>query len=226
MAGITVKAYSATDVLLATTTTNASGAYSFTGLTLPVRIEFSGLPASYLSGCATDQTAIAGSSVQFISAATTTADFRINNPDNYSQVNPMVVRLQNYVGPHTNNVGDGTINGSYYNTGQILDPVNNNNGIKEFTNLDNPAVGTAYGLAYSRKSKRLYASAVVRNYFGTKVDAANGDGGFDDIHTFTFSDPTPVFPPAASTATLLQGASIDLSVLGVSNLGADPRPVQ
>lgn len=216
--GITVKAYNSADILLATTTTDVLGAYSFTGLTLPVRIEFSGLPASYLPGCATDPTAIAGSSVQFISAATTTADFRINNPDNYSQPNPMVIRIQNYAGPHTNNAGDGAFNGSYYNTGQILDPVANGGTIKEFS--DNPAVGTTYGLAYSRKSKRLYASAVVRNYFGTKIDAANGDGGFDDIHTFTFSDPSPATP---STATLTQGASIDLSVLGV-NMGTDPRP--
>jgi hypothetical protein len=221
VAGITVKAYSATDILLATTTTNSSGAYSFTGLTLPVRLEFSGLPSSYLPGCATDNLGITGSSVQFISAATTTADFRINNPDNYSQANPMVIRGQNYIGPYTNNAGDGAFNGSYYNVGQILDPVVNGNTIKEFSS--NPAVGATYGLAYSRKSKTLYAAAVIRNYFGTKIDATNSDGGFDDIHTFTFSDPNPVFPPSASTATLTQGASIDLSVLGVP-MGTDPRP--
>ncbi len=221
--GVTVRAFSASDALLGSTTTNASGAYSFTGLTLPIRLEFSGLPASYLSGAATDNVGITGSNVQFITVATTTADFRINNPDNYSQANPMVIRGQNYVGPATNNAGDGTMNGSYYNTGQILDPVMNNNGIREFTNLDNPAVGATYGLAYSRKSKRLYASSVVRNYFGTKLDATNSDGGFDDIHSFTFSDPTPVFPPTASTATMTQNVSIDLSVLGVA-MGDDPRP--
>jgi hypothetical protein len=222
VAGITVKAYSATDALLATTTTNSSGAYSFTSLTLPLRIEFSGFPASYLPGAATDIAGIVGSSVQFITSATTTADFRINNPDNYSQANPMVVRGQNYIGPASNNSGDGTLNGTYYNVGQILDPVINGNTIKEFDNLDNPTLGTTYGLAYSRRSKKLFASAVVRNYFGNKTDATNGDSGFDDIYSLTFADANPVFPPTASTATLTQGATIDLSSLGVT-MGADPR---
>jgi hypothetical protein len=220
--GITVKAYSSADVLLATTTTSALGAYSFTGLTLPVRIEFTGLPATFLSGCATDNSGIIGSNVQFITAATTTADFRVNNPDDYCQNNPMVIRPQNYVGPATNNAGDGSLNGSYYGAPNILDPVANSNAIKEFST--NPSTGTTYGLAYSRKSKTLYNAAVVRNYFGTKIDAANGDGGFDDIHTFTFSDAFPiVLPPAVSSATLTQGPSIDLSSLGVV-MGPDPRP--
>jgi hypothetical protein len=211
VAGITVKAYSAADALLATTTTNSAGAYSFTGLTLPVRIEFTGLPATFLNGCATDNSGIIGSNVQFITAATTTADFRINNPDDFCQNNPMVIRPQNYIGPATNNAGDGSLNGSYYNAANITDPVVNGGAIKEFSS--NPATGTTYGLAYSRKSKTLFNSAVVRNYFGALAD------GYDDIYTFSFSDPTPATP---STATLTQGTTIDLGSLGV-NMGADPR---
>lgn len=212
VSGITVKAYNSSDVLVATATTNASGAYSFTGLTLPLRIEFSGLPLSYLNGCATDNSGIIGSNVQFITSATTTADFRINNPDNYSQDNPMVLRPQNYAGIATNNSTDGSLNGSYYNAANILDPVANGGAIKEFSS---PSVtGTTYGLAYSRKSKTVFNSTVIRNYFGTLAD------GFDDIYTFTFADPTPATP---STATLTQGTTIDLSTLGVA-VGADPRP--
>jgi hypothetical protein len=211
VAGITVRAYSASDVLLATTTTNNVGAYSFSGLTLPVRIEFSGLPATFLNGCATDNSGIIGSNVQFITAPTVTADYRINNPDDFCQNNPMVIRPQNYIGPATNNAGDGSLNGSYYNASNITDPVVNGGAIKEFSS--NPATGATYGLAYSRKSKTLFNSAVIRNYFGTLAD------GYDDIYTFTFSDPSPATP---STATLTQGTTIDLSSLGV-NMGADPR---
>lgn len=210
VAGITVKAYSAADVLLATTTTNSVGAYSFTGLTLPVRIEFSGLPATFLSGCATDNSGIIGSNVQFITGATTTADFRINNPDDFSQTNPMVIRTQKYMGPATNSV-DGTLNGSYYDAPNILDPVANGGAIVEFSN--STINGATYGLAYSRKSKTLFNSAVIRNYFGTLAD------GYDDIYTFSFNDPNGDVAPIA---TLTPGTTIDLGNLGVA-MGADPR---
>jgi hypothetical protein len=208
--GVTVKAYSAADVLLATTSSNASGAYSFTGLTLPIRIEFSGLPASYLPGCATNQTSISGSNVQFITSSTTTADFRINNPDNFSQPNPMVLDARMFTGPAATNTNK-TLQGIYYNTNQFTVPTF---GTNIFGFAGNDITGTTWGLAYSRRSKTVFQAAVVRNYMGTI-----GTDGFDKIYTHTFSDP---LDDAGATATMTQSTTIDLSTLGVT-VGTDPR---
>lgn len=40
--GMTIKAYNSAGTLVGTTTSSSTGAYSFTGLTLPLRIEFTG----------------------------------------------------------------------------------------------------------------------------------------------------------------------------------------
>ncbi|WP_293685009.1 SdrD B-like domain-containing protein, partial [Spirosoma sp. 48-14] len=48
--GITVKAFNAAGTMVASTTTAANGTYTLTGVTGPVRVEFSGLPAAYYSG--------------------------------------------------------------------------------------------------------------------------------------------------------------------------------
>jgi hypothetical protein len=209
VSGITVKAYSATGALLATTTTTSTGPqnYSFAGLTLPVRIEFSGLPASYLPSCATDQTSLTGSSVQFISAATTAADFRINNPDDYSQPNPLVISARNIIGTASGTTS--TLRGSYYNNATYTTSGSASN--LGFTS--NTVTGTTWGLAYSRKTKTLFNAAVTRNYMDF------GPGGFDAIYTFTFNDAND---DAAPAATLTAGTTIDLSTLGVT-VGTSPR---
>ena len=79
--GVTVTAYDAAGTPTATTT-DASGAYSFTGLTLPLRIEFSG----YQTG---DYSAPKGNtnntSVQFYTAASSAANFAVNYPSDYCQ---------------------------------------------------------------------------------------------------------------------------------------------
>ena len=50
LAGVTVKAYNSTNTLVGTTTSAASGTYSFSGLTLPLRIEFSGFVTGDFTG--------------------------------------------------------------------------------------------------------------------------------------------------------------------------------
>ena len=74
---VTVKAYSAAGALVGTTTSSATGTYSFTGLTLPLRIEFT-------SSQTGDYTAPVGTgnntSIQFYTAASTTANFGVNYP--------------------------------------------------------------------------------------------------------------------------------------------------
>ena len=66
---------------------SVSGAYSFTGLTLPVRLEFTTFGNGYFSG---PQTTNSASSVQFYSSNTTVANFGIINTEFYCQENPPI----------------------------------------------------------------------------------------------------------------------------------------
>ena len=70
-----------------TTATSASGTYSFTGLTLPARIEFTGLGVSDFSSAFGSGS---GSSVQFVTAASTAVDFGINYPSDYCHADPQL----------------------------------------------------------------------------------------------------------------------------------------
>ncbi|MDO9155468.1 MAG: hypothetical protein Q7U17_01260, partial [Sediminibacterium sp.] len=82
--GVTIKAYDNAGTLLGTTTSGVNGAFSFSAGIIPattkVRLEFSGWQSS-------DFTAPFGTnnktSVQFITAPSTTADFGINYPGDY-----------------------------------------------------------------------------------------------------------------------------------------------
>ncbi|MFM2385245.1 MAG: hypothetical protein RL660_2 [Bacteroidota bacterium] len=205
LAGITVTAYDSTGAVLATTTSAANGTYSFTAVQIPagrpVRVEFTGLASYDFPGVS------GGTSVQFVTAgaAANAVNFAVNNPDDYCQNNPMVIVPHNYIGPATG--ANNTLEGIYYNTASST-------ATSAFTGFStNAATGTTYGMAYSKKTKTIFNSAVVRNYFGT------GPGGFDAIYTFNFNDP---LDDGGAAATLTAGTTIDLGTLGVA-VGTDPR---
>ncbi|MBK8684422.1 MAG: hypothetical protein IPN26_05220 [Bacteroidetes bacterium] len=83
MKDVTVKAYDASGAEVGSTTSSSTGAYSFTGLTLPLRIEFTNFGSASLHPAANGSNNT--SSVQFYTAATSSADFAVNNPAHYSQ---------------------------------------------------------------------------------------------------------------------------------------------
>jgi hypothetical protein len=164
VAGVTVTAYNAVGVATATTT-DVNGAYSFTGLTLPLRIEFSGMQTGdYTAPSGSSGTANA-SSVQFYAAASSTANFAVNAPMHYvSDVAnlPIVIPHQwgdswpaAHLSTHTNesalkkftenNTGTTPVPSSVATLGQI---------------------GNTWGTAYHRKSKTLFASTFFRIFGG------------------------------------------------------------
>lgn len=210
VAGITIKVYDSLDALLASTTSLANGTYSFTsgqvGTGRALRVEFTGLPFFMYQG------ASGGTSVQFVtsgtSTAATTVNYGMNNPDDFCHNNPLVIVPRNFVGPKS--VTGKSLEGVYYNT------AGGTAGSPEPTQqqlADNSLTGATWGLAYSRKNKMIYNSAVVRNYMGT------GAGGFDAIYAFNFSDAND---DAAPVPTNTIADTIDLSGLGVA-VGPDPR---
>ncbi|MBK8722441.1 MAG: hypothetical protein IPL95_09280 [Saprospiraceae bacterium] len=93
--GVIVNAYNSSNVLVGTTTTSPVGTYSFTGLTLPLRIEFTGLISGDYSSPVSTTSTSNKSSVQFYSASSTDANFGVNYPDHYiSKIDPDYVVSQ------------------------------------------------------------------------------------------------------------------------------------
>lgn len=170
--GITVKAYDSTGVLLGTTTSNASGAYSFSaGVIVPgnkVRLEFSGWQSA-------DFTAPFGTnnktSVQFVTAPATSADFGINYPGDYvDNLNARII-LPTYT--NGNNQVD---NGNWYDAKQ-------GDGAYAF-NYDAVApadiiadmgqIGSVWATAYSRKADKVFYAAYVKRHVSMGPLGMNG----------------------------------------------------
>jgi trimeric autotransporter adhesin len=179
LSGITVKAYDATGVEVGSTTTSSTGTYSFTGLTLPLRIEFSGYGTGDYSGPNGTGNA---SSVQFYSAATTTANFGVNYPGDYCQATPTMATAcyvsGNPLGGGTAGTDDVLVSFLYSNSGI---------GVSELTPFGFPPtapapthgafgnqIGSTWGEAYQRSKKRLFVSAFIKRHVGV---GPLGEGG-------------------------------------------------
>lgn len=180
---IIVKFYSnaalpAKDQLVGTTTTNASGAYSFNPPSYPIRVEFS-IPSSGACDLMAGQDYPAangdtyGTSVQLLSAAGT-ANFIVSYPVDFAlDENPPV-----YVPCYTNGnpLGGGTAGeadalvsfhymdfgyGSNSGRGPTV-PVGPPHGVLALTKQ----IGATYGLAYSRQADLIFTSAFMKRHSG------------------------------------------------------------
>jgi trimeric autotransporter adhesin len=203
--GLTVNAYAAGSATpAATALTDANGAYTLTALTSGVtyRVEFSGLPSDYRSSvqAATGN----GTSVQFVQAGDTAADFAVQRPCDYCQVAPSL-----FVPAHRN--GDGIAGGSTASLPAAFTfpwaATRTNTTLFTVTNQSN--IGATWGVAYQRETRTVFASALMKRHIGF------GPLGIDGIYSITLDSGSS--PSAASIGTL-----VELSTLGV-NVGADPR---
>ncbi len=156
VAGVTVTAYDAAGTPTATTT-DASGAYSFTGLTLPLRIEFSGYQTSDYSAPKGNTN---NTSVQFYTAASSAANFGVNYPSDYSQVNPKIAL------PLYSN-GDATGN---LKSIVSLDWNSSGNTPTVATDATNTQIGSVWGTCYNQDEKLLYSAAFLKRHVGLKND--------------------------------------------------------
>ncbi len=213
VSGITVTAYEA-DGTTSTLTTDASGAYSFTGLAMPVRIEFS----NYLIG---DYSSFVGSnnstSVQFYDGATTNANFGINYPDDYCHTtNPDL-----FVPIFRN--GD-ALDGSQLNKSALVDFSYDVNGIPIVYGgaEENPAmlddfisIGAVWGTAYQQNRKRIFLSSFTKRHSGF------GPRGIGGIYVVDISSGSPVLSSFDLQNYVTANAStIDLG--SVNRTSSDP----
>ncbi|OYZ51325.1 MAG: hypothetical protein B7Y11_13800, partial [Sphingobacteriia bacterium 24-36-13] len=171
-AGITIKAYDNAGTLLGTTTSGINGAFSFSAGIIPaatkVRLEFSGWQSS-------DFTAPFGSnnktSVQFVTAPSTTADFGINYPGDYiDNLNARII-LPTYA-----NGNSQVDNGNWFDA-------KNGDGSFAF-NYDGVAaanviadmgqIGSVWATAYSRKADKVFYAAFVKRHVSMGPLGMNG----------------------------------------------------
>ncbi len=219
LSGITVKAYNAAGAEVGSTTTNASGAYSFTGLTLPLRIEFTGLQAS-------DYTGPAGtgnlSSIQFYTAATTTANFGVNYPSDYCHTtNPNMVTSLFVSGDPlsggTSGTGDVLVRFGYTNSGVGISTLA---GFGVAQTAPSPTVdaeglqiGSTWGIAYQKSTKTIFNSAFIKRHVGL---GPLGEGG---IYSINYSSGSPVVNQWLDVATI----GMNVGTVGTGATFADRR---
>ncbi len=157
---VTVTAYDRNGVAVGSTATGASGLYSFTPTAAgPWRLEFTTLPEGYEPSRVTSGTQN-GTSAQFVnSAPATNVNFGINHPSDYSQANPPVV-VDWFVG------GDND-NGATPTGGVVSFPYTASIATPAYTTLSTRAqVGSVWGLAWARQTRKLYAAAFLKRHSG------------------------------------------------------------
>ncbi len=163
VAGVTVKAYDASGAAVGTTTTDANGAYSFSGLTLPLRIEFaSASTGDYASATGSGS----ATSVQFYTAATTTANLSLQYPQDYcNSSNPQMI-IPCFVN------GDPTQGGSA-GTDPVLvkfpydaSGIAYNGGTPDVAIATASNVGAVWALAYQKTTQQLFSAAFLKRHVG------------------------------------------------------------
>jgi SdrD B-like domain len=172
VAGVKVYAYNSSGGV-DSTITNASGAYSFTGLTLPVRIEFRDTLAEDYSGPIGTGS---NSSVQFYTTASSTANYGVNYPQHYCQTTPNLV-TPCYVNGRPSGTGNPVIVKYPYAASGTTSV---NNYLAEAEDI-----GATWGIAFNRQQQRVYTSAFVKRHVGIKDNDADGKEDIGAIYSLT-----------------------------------------
>ncbi|WP_461126013.1 SdrD B-like domain-containing protein [Spirosoma aerophilum] len=211
--GVLVTAYPATGSPVSVTT-DISGVYLFpnaggTAAGTQLRLEFSNLPTNYASGPMLTSTGGSGTTEQFVTAGTsTTANYGINYPLDYCQSNPLLATPcyvnGNPSGGGTGGSKDALVGFDFNSAGDAMgilaangiaapvDPVN--------YKIAASTVGSTWGMAWDRKTKKLYTSAFVKRHVGI---GPLGEGG---IYVLNHS--------AAGTPVVSQ--FVDLNLIGIN----------
>ncbi|MEZ4707410.1 MAG: SdrD B-like domain-containing protein [Caldilineaceae bacterium] len=205
VAGVTVTLYDAAGTPQGSAVTSATGTYSISaGGTGPYRVEFTTLPTGYYptfhnSTSGSNTTApsstatTAGTAVQFVpDGGASNVNLGINYPADYAQSNPLLVTSRYQYGHQTGSQNDpngfGTVNFSGeptllsfpYTAGAV-------SGANSAFDIPSPTplslarnVGTTWGLAYARTTRKLYAAAYFKRHAGFGPGADNTINTGDD----------------------------------------------
>jgi hypothetical protein len=200
--GIIVKFYSNTalpgkDAYLGSTTTNASGSYSYTPAVYPVRIEFE-IPSGLCNISPTQDYSGAfgtgyGTAVQF-AYGPSVHNFVVSYPSDFStDANPYSFLTIFGNGDPLNTSGTaknlpGVIRFRYKNSGYALNSGRGGNtGNAYDTCAKQSQVGSTWGMAISRQAKKVWVSATVRRHAGIGPLGSGGIYWFDSEGPFNLN---------------------------------------
>lgn len=202
VSGITITAFPASGISQSTTTAN-DGSYSFTGLALPVRIEFSGYSNSeYSTFVGSNST----TSVQFYSTPTTNANFGINYPPDYCQSNPPIVVSCFVNGDITGGSPNDVLVKFNYNSSGASDP-------SKTVLTSKSQMGSVWGTAFSPSRNRVYSASVIIAHVGL------GPSGIGAIYSI---DPNSGIANGTLFATIPNAGSIGSNASRGLDLTTDP----
>ena len=175
---ITVTAYDCNGTVYGPVTTNACGYYTFGGAiatgNYPVRLEFSNIPTSYNSS-STFNGSNSRTTVQKIPTFRCDANLGLTNPTEYCQVNPKVVIPQYVNGdPLPTSLGTAPCLNGVDNPASEAASLTMFNSNTTGDYLSSPYTtlskaknnGAVWGVAYQKKSKLLFSSAVIKRHVG------------------------------------------------------------
>jgi hypothetical protein len=209
VAGVTVKAFNNLDALVGTTITNASGTYAFTGLALPLRIEFSNL----LLGDFASPYALTGSktNVQFYTSSTTSANFGVNYPNDFSQTNPQIIVPVHDNGSGVGNTRPGIGSFLYNISGIQMQYGGSAANLNAGATVDD--IGAVWGLSYQKNTKRVFASSFLK----TGEAFANGPG-YIYVLDYSLVNPSLVHQFNLQSVSTASGGVIDLGSVNRTNI--------
>ncbi len=180
VAGVTVQVYDCNGLMAASDVTDNYGNWYVNpaGISFPVRVEFSNLPAWANS---TFNGTNSATSVQFVASASCTVHFGVANPADYCGAsNPLIVvacyESGNAFYGATGNENKGIISFPYNSSGPTPTGINGVAKIYE--------VGTVWGMGWQRKNKRMFTSAMLKRHSGL------GPMGMGGVYVMDFSTGT------------------------------------
>ena len=202
---VTVKAYNSANIEVGSVVTSSTGAYSFTGLSLPVRIEFIPPLTDDYSGAFGTGSA---TSVQFYSSSTTTGNYGINYPEHYCHTtNPNIVTTCFVNGRPTTGTAQTDV--------LVRHPHNATGNMTSNTYLgDAGQLGSVWGVAYNRVSGDIYTSSIVKRHTAMKDNDGNGTEDIGAIYIKTLSGTPALWLDLAT----LPGVDVGLSLMPTSQL--------
>jgi SdrD B-like domain len=181
--GIVVNVFDCNGALVQTSTTDFSGNWSVTVATPPsstvkYRVEFSIPNTLTVNGLKPSANGTSNrTSVQFISAATCSANFGVNYSTNYCQPNPPIAipcyEPGNLVYGATGNTNKGLVTIPYNSSGATPTGITGVTGLNE--------IGTVWGMGFQTQNKRLFASTFLKRHSGL------GPRGMGGVYVFDFS---------------------------------------
>ncbi len=181
--GVTVQAFDATGALLDSTTTSTAaatlGQYSLTVPNSPeIRVEFSGLPSTFLYGPAGPDS---GTAVQFVPSNAVDVNVGVNKPSEYCQSNPVLLTSCYVYGSHVGNT-EAAIVSFPFDAGTTSTTSNANVANPTSHAIMRPIseLGAVWGIAYQRRSQLAFAGAFMKRHADFGPD---GTGAIYQIDT-------------------------------------------